>query len=93
MKRENNSTRTKECLTPNCENLGTRRGLCSSCRLAAKRAISAGETTEEDLVKLGLMNAKFRRGKFSLALADRTKESEAKSNDQGRKKGRTATNS
>jgi len=86
MKRENESTRAKNCLTPNCENSGTRRGLCSSCRLAAKRAVAAGETTEEKLVKLGLMNAKSRRGKFALALADRTKESEAKSNGQGRKR-------
>lgn len=59
----------KKCLTPKCDREGVRRGLCPSCRVAASRAIKAGETTESDLVREGLIAPKAsKRGKFAVAL-------------------------
>ena len=64
----------EKCLVPTCESEGTRRGLCSSCRNAAKREIEAGRTTEAELIEKGLLNAKSRKGRLAVALDDRRKK-------------------
>lgn len=63
-----------KCLVPTCDSEGTRRGLCSSCRNAAKREIEAGRTTEEELIEKGLLNVKCRKGRLAVALDDRRKQ-------------------
>lgn len=67
-----------KCLVPTCESEGTRRGLCSSCRNAAKREIEAGRTTEAELIERGLLSAKSRKGRLAVALEDRRKEDRKK---------------
>ena len=64
----------EKCLVPTCDSEGTRRGLCSSCRNAAKREIEAGRTTEAELIEKGLLNAKSRKGRLAVALDDRRKK-------------------
>jgi hypothetical protein len=85
---EPKSNKARKCLTPNCENSGTRRGLCVCCRLAAKRAIESGDATEESLIALGLMKPKTYRGKFASALADRQREENEVSNGQRQQQAR-----
>lgn len=68
---------SRRCLVPGCEGDGTRRGLCSSCRNAAKRQIDAGHTTEEELIQQKLLLPKGRKGKLAAALEQRKKESES----------------
>jgi hypothetical protein len=63
-----------KCLVPTCESEGTRRGLCSSCRNAAKREVQAGRTTEAELIDKGLLLAKTRKGRLAVALEDRRKK-------------------
>jgi hypothetical protein len=64
----------EKCLVPTCDSDGTRRGLCSSCRNAAKREIEAGRTTEAELIENGLLKAKTRKGRLAVALDDRRKK-------------------
>ena len=70
---------SRKCLVPGCENDGTRRGLCSSCRNAAQRQIVAGHTTEEELIRQELLLPKGRKGKLAAALDNRRKK-ESESN-------------
>jgi hypothetical protein len=69
----------RKCLVPECDSEGTRRGLCSSCRNAAKRQIDAGHTTEDELIKRQLLLPKGRKGKLAAALDNRRKK-ESESN-------------
>ena len=62
-----------KCLVPTCDSEGTRRGLCSSCRNAAKREIEAGNTTEAELIDKGLLKVKSRKGRLAVALDERRK--------------------
>ena len=57
-----------KCLVPDCKNPPTRRGLCFSCRIAARREIESGRTTEVELVESGLLLPNVRRGKLIAAL-------------------------
>ncbi len=68
-----------KCLVPECQNPGNRRGLCPSCRIAAKRAIQTGETTEAELIRQNLMTAKGKKTKLAHALAERRKKEEVQS--------------
>lgn len=69
---------SRKCLVPGCDSEGTRRGLCSSCRNAAKRQIDDGRTTEEELIQQQLLLPKGRKGKLAAALdSRRKKESES----------------
>lgn len=69
---------SRKCLVPGCDSEGTRRGLCSSCRNAAKRQIDAGRTTEDELIQQQLLLPKGRKGKLAAALdSRRKKESES----------------
>lgn len=70
---------SRKCLVPGCENDGTRRGLCSSCRNAAQRQIVAGHTTEDELIRRELLLPKGRKGKLAAALDNRRKK-ESESN-------------
>lgn len=45
--------RKTTCLT--CRNKPVARGLCSTCRAAAKAAIDRGEVTEQQLIDSGLL--------------------------------------
>jgi hypothetical protein len=71
---------SQKCLVPGCDSEGTRRGLCSSCRNAAKREIDAGRTTELELIERGLLLAKGRKGRLAAALEDRRKKKDGDSN-------------
>lgn len=65
---------SRKCLVPSCDSEGTRRGLCSCCRNAAKREIDAGRTTEAELIEKGLLKPKGRKGRLAAALEDRRKK-------------------
>lgn len=45
----------KQCLINNCPSVATCRGLCGSCYNIARKMISDKETTDEELVKKGMM--------------------------------------
>ena len=44
-----------------CDSEAACRGLCHTCLAAAKKAISAGEASDEELVELGLMAPRKQR--------------------------------
>lgn len=64
------------CLTANCMKPATRRGLCTSCRMQARRAVQAGTITESELIEWGLLLPKQKklRGLMSIQI-QKTKES------------------
>ena len=43
------------CIVPNCKGRQFSRGLCQACSKARQRAIVTGKTTEEELMKAGLL--------------------------------------
>jgi len=45
----------KTCLIRGCDNPPVARGLCQTCRAAAKAAIQRGEVTEDELIERGLL--------------------------------------
>jgi len=47
--------KTKTCLIRGCTMPAKSRGLCPTCRAAARAAVSRGDTTEEQLIALGLL--------------------------------------
>jgi hypothetical protein len=57
-----------KCLVPGCEGIytaraGSTRGLCANCRSMARKAISRGDATEDELVRLGLLLPSEGRGR------------------------------
>lgn len=80
----------QKCLVDGCESIGTRRGLCSSCRNAAKREIEAGRTTELELIGRGLLLAKGRKGRLAAALENRRKESDTNVDSDSERKSAAA---
>lgn len=48
------------CLKPGCKGKVRSRGLCDGCKAAAWRAMEAGETTEEELIRHGKLLPKLR---------------------------------
>lgn len=51
-----------ECLANGCHKPAKQRGLCFTCYKAARKAIVHNDTTEEELMILGLMKRKQRGG-------------------------------
>lgn len=51
-----------ECLAHGCHKPAKQRGLCFTCYKAARKAIVRNETSEDELMDLGLMARKQRGG-------------------------------
>ena len=53
-------SQTKKCLVPNCKGVASTilKGLCSTCYQSAKKIVDAGDTTWEELTKMGLVAKK-----------------------------------
>jgi len=58
------------CLFPECETHEHARGLCKLHYCSARRLLTRGEATEEDLISRGLMLEKRRPGKAQDARLD-----------------------
>lgn len=54
----------KKCLIKECENKETTRGLCMKCRSIASAMISNGDTTEEELVAMGMILPQTKKESF-----------------------------
>ena len=67
----NLSGKKEKCLVPDCQGIGTRRGLCSSCRNSADREIESGRTTEVELIEQGLLNPKGKKARLRIELEAR----------------------
>jgi len=65
------SGKKEKCLVPDCQGIGTRRGLCSSCRNSADREIESGRTTEVELIEQGLLNPKGKKARLRIELEAR----------------------
>ena len=74
-----NKTRGKgkdgECRVPDCNNTATRRGLCNTCRVEARRMIKLGKATEQNLLNRGLILSKSSGGS---RIPSKTKQSKKK---------------
>lgn len=61
-----NKTRGKgkpgQCRVPKCEKSSSRRGLCNTHRIEARRMINRGKTTEQNLLNRGLLLSKVSGG-------------------------------
>ena len=71
------SVKPPKCLTPSCNGPQSHRGLCPRCWGKAKKAVEAGQTTLDDLVRFGLLKsiAESSTDPFTAALqAAQTKE-------------------
>jgi hypothetical protein len=74
------------CLTPGCLRNATRRGLCIACRAAARRLITSGETTEDEMISMGLLLTKHSRARKGLLAQEfeKRKHHETKKCDRSR---------
>jgi hypothetical protein len=58
MARKKSTKPKRKCLVDKCKNKMHSRGLCQSCLAAAWGKIYRGETTEAELIQLGLMEVR-----------------------------------
>ena len=62
----------KGCITKGCDRPRKTRGLCASCYRQAMHKIEERETSDKQLVKLGLMLPKYAdRSAFAVSFAER----------------------
>lgn len=62
-----------ECLTPECRERATHKGLCMKCYSEAKKLVEVGKTTWAELAILGLADIAS-NSKFSQALQKKRQE-------------------
>lgn len=56
------------CMITDCGRVGYSRGLCGPCYQSSRLRIEAGDTTDEELVRLGIMLPRFAKARSPFRL-------------------------